>query len=153
MLHRRACCDQSKECDLREIVKVAQLQSEMLNGGSHARLGGCENNKRLARGCPSDEGELWVPASQRTPLPPENVHRPMCELRSGLASAPVRSFGTESLWVRFGGWQYPRGSERLNVINDARAVASSTSRSIHHVPAITARAGAKGPRGATASSV
>ena len=48
VLHRRACCDQFRECDLQEII-VAQLHSEMLNGGSHTRLRGwfsafCQTN-------------------------------------------------------------------------------------------------------------
>ena len=69
----------------------------------------------------------------RTPIWPGKRNRAFVQYRGGSALEA----GSTHMAVR----PFP---VRLNVINDARAVSSSTSRSIHHVPTMAARAGAKG---------
>ena len=126
-----------------------QKQGSMLNGGSHARLRGwfsafCREQQETGVRLPLDEWALGATVLAHS-VAAENVHRADLAWQS---QPCVRS----EPWVRFD-MAVRHFPVRLNVINDARAVASTTSRSIHHVPAMTARAGAKGPCGASASPV
>ena len=87
--------------------------------------------------------ELWVPASQRTPFPPE--HRAQVKVRTRIWPC-VRSV------PRACGSALEAGNThvcealpmRLNV-HDALAVAISTSRSIHHVPGVGSQQLSGGP--------